>query len=688
MNLMNMLSEDRHDRGPTEMLFYDEISDRRPMTSQDNHVYYLPTVFSAVQRDISEAIIHTLRNSLEKEIINRRQRGSINSILQSSESSNEHSQKLERARLMDLLDDQLRAVCKHPLLLVDHIVPKRLLLSELPYRLLHLSGKMELFSQLVDLISEAYEEDSRICADFNLLVVAESVREVEWIEGTVINKKVCYKNLSSRKLHDDGETSPKQNATTHPDDEVALELGERRQRSRVKPSNPIPKFVVHLVSLRQLYLNFAFSSSFNAIFSFDPSLDLSSSSIEIVRSSFGPVTRFGSASLAPVIFPTPLFSLEHLTIKHLEDSGAQSSLESASSKTSLIEAFLLNRDKMLSSEFRSYPFNEDLFLLRQWLFSWDNLPFPDKITQLSQFSDQITMKSSDEALLDSLDSEHFAKLGKIFKQGTNGWDNGSQLHIPSTDSVDYNTVKRLVAELLHSRVEQIETIVHEGKTSVLHPLREKESRRQLDLDEHENQIGDNYRKLRKLNDVAATSERKLARYENDATIELQAQHVLEEVIAHIREMTNSKSNEELADLAAEQEKVLAALSEEETKLQNDLEAAVTESESLRNQYQNMSGEALNSTAKATDKQAQAAELEKRIKNPGMHLLPSLSRKDELAMYENKLAHQLKESRFVETFMDRELEKLVKERRQALEHNTSGSSSRPGARISRDSTPFV
>lgn len=687
MNLMNMLSEDRQDTGPPEILFYDEISDRRPTTSQDNHVYYLPTVFSAVQRDISEAIIHTLRNSIEKEIINRRQRGSINSILQSSESSSEHTQKLERARLVDLLDDQLRAVCKHPLLLVDHIVPKRLLLSELPYRLLHLSGKIELFSRLVDLISEAYEEDTRICADFNLLVVAESVREVEWIEGTVINKKVCYKNLSSRKLHDDGETSPKQSAATQPADDIALELGDRRLRSRVKPTIAKPKFVVHLVSLRQLYLNFAFSSTFNAIFSFDPSLDLSSSSIEIVRSSFGPVTRFGSASLAPVIFPTPLFSLEHLTIKHVEDSGSPSS-DSASSKASLIDAYLLNRHKMLSSEFQNYPLGEDLHLLRQWLFSWDNLPFPDKITQLAEFSEQITMKSSDEALLDSLHTEHFAQLGKIFKQSTNGWDNGSQLHIPSTESVDYNTVKRLVAEFLHSRVEQIETIVHEGRTSVLPLLREKESRRQLDLDEHENQIGENYRKLRKLNDVAASSERKLARYENDSSVEFQAEHELEEVISHIRDMANTKSDDELADLTAEQEKVIAALSEEETKLQSDLETAITESESLRNQYQNMSGEALNSTAKATDKQAQAAELEKRIKKPGMHLLPSLSRKDELAMYENKLAHKIKESQFVEIFMDRELEKLVKERRQALEHNTSGSSSRPGTRISRDSTPFV
>jgi hypothetical protein len=131
----------------------------------EQRIYYLPTILTRIQKELLEVMIQIFSTDLLNEIHSKNQRGSINSLL-----DNASSPILNSYDKLNLLFDQLMIIDKHPSLLVDHFIPKKLLLLETNEKLSTLSGKFLLFNKLVD----TFIEEAKV--PFHLLVVAPSIK--------------------------------------------------------------------------------------------------------------------------------------------------------------------------------------------------------------------------------------------------------------------------------------------------------------------------------------------------------------------------------------------------------------------------------------------------------------------------------------------------------------------------------
>ncbi|GEQ69420.1 hypothetical protein JCM33374_g3092 [Metschnikowia sp. JCM 33374] len=219
MNLMDLLSSDSN-TVPPEQDFnnLNNLSNYNEYTSfyggdlqnipedvdpakNPSTVYYLPTEMCSLQKDMSEAVIQMFTSTLSAELFPRRERSNINSLLSGPDDAVNGSHDTgpqSRAKIVSLIYNQLLTISMHPSLVVDHFISKGLLLSSTKARIRSFSGKLALFDKIIDLVSEKYEMETP-SEDYNLMVIAKSIKELELIEGLVVGKKLRYQNVSSGK---------------------------------------------------------------------------------------------------------------------------------------------------------------------------------------------------------------------------------------------------------------------------------------------------------------------------------------------------------------------------------------------------------------------------------------------------------------------------------------------------------
>lgn len=637
-------------------------------------IFRLPTIMTKLQREMSEAVLQIFREALEDEIALRRQRASINSLLENSDAGDT---AVVRAKLVHLIFEQLKTITMHPALVVDHFIPKKILLLEIKERLLSMSGKLELFNRIVDLIAETYETPQQ--DSFNLLVVAESIKELEWVEGVVIGKKVKYHNLSTRKLFDDEVKFVKEESVD--DENIEYRRKRRHLMSRMVPKSS-SDFTLHLVTSRQLYLS-PLNTQFDMVFSFDANLDVESPSIELMRSNNRAIT-LQFASKTPVIIPTPIYSIEHLVValpKPLSPS------EEVTWKLQVINAYAFNRHRLFgedNGEFFVDNYGRNLSLIRQWLLHWSKVRLPNF---LQQYTDELFLHWTDEKLQARLGEDFLAPLAQIFSDDAK-WDNASQARIPSEDVTDYDTFKKHLANFLNDRTDQVETLVKQGLISIIPQFRIAETARQQEIDHDEDVVGEQYRKLRKLNEDANAVDRKFSRAEADHSKAEGLQEETQNMLNHLTEILKTKTHEELQYLINEQTLVLGLLEDEKVKLDGELAKITEESEVVRGEYQTKSTEAVTASGLLSAAKEKETELQAHLSGPGMQVLPSLARRDEKATFDVKLMKLNRENEFFLHLFSSRLDRLVRERTNILESTSTGSSSRPSNRISRASTPFT
>lgn len=669
-----------------------------------NNVHYLPTVLTKLQEDMCEAVVQICSPLLQKEIVTRTQRASINSLLDADEPvfNGQSAPELAAGEVGTLLFDQLKRISRHPSLVVDHFIPKKLLLLEPKSRLLPMSGKLIFFNKLVDLISEKYEsgDENADLADYNLLAVAESVKELEWMEGLIIGKKLHYLHLSARKLYEEEDKQARFVKEESVDEEVQSHEFKKRRRhylARIsKRKRPAPLFTVHLITSRQLYLGYSSNTPIDLIVSFDSEIDVSSGSIELLRSN----NKVSNRSLneisvkTPVIVPVSLFSIEHimsLLPRPALEFGHELSVTEKLWKLLVASAFIVNRFQIFKQDSKNFYLNaygQDFSLLLSWLFNWDKQTLSPEVKTLLKYTLDVSLNYSDVKLESRLKENYLKSLGKLFADTANGWDNSSQAIFNDLAQLTYEICKKRLAEFLNGRIEQTRTLIHEGTASILPKFRECEAERQEEIDKDEDLVGIEYRKLRKLNEDANIVDRKFNRSENEHA-RVQAQETeTREMLVHLEDYMENKTDEELQTLIDEQTKLLDQLIEEKSKLDEDYEKIVAETESLRTEYQTKSADAVQATNKLSSAKALQTLLESKLSRPGMSTLPTLARQDEYQTYETKLKRLLQENAFIKLLFLQKLDQLVKERSAIVDSTSSGSTSRPSNRISRASTPFT
>lgn len=615
-----------------------------------NEVIFLPTTLTELQESLIELVLHLFSSELLNEVRAKKLKTSIDNLLESSNVINDSNNNINNSSKEDKISlcfEQLAIIENHPSLIIDHFIPKKILLLETIERQLNMSGKVQLFNRIVDTLIKEHKPDG-----YRIIVVSNNVKELELLEGVILGKTLYYTNSSSAKLYDDKKPIP-----------------------NLKDSSSY-KLFINLISSQQLYNNYVATTnssndnyndkddSYDFILSFDSKLDTSVPSIEMLRSK--------SDKPCPVLIPVPVFSLQQIISQYFPEPPVLNFTDLHGNngsplhkwKVKCINTLAVNLFNLreLSADFfvENYGTNMSKFveLLK------DN---PKKLSEsLEKYNDELALLFSDEKLIKKLNS--FYSLG-----GNGGFD--------QIDVADYHIFKSRLAESLHAKLSDLEKKSLDMEKGI-HEKRKHETSRQGHYDDDEDLIAQNYRKLQKLNEDANFSERKLGRIDNDLT---KKQEKCTEIDNQLEKLQEIKDREVTEEELIAQTKALNDLKEELDKMQQEYDKIHEESETTREKYQTSSNQALQLSQRLGNLKQQNEKLEQKISGPGLSQLPELINKDTLIGYETKLNRLKMENRFIQLFFQARIDKLYQERQQLVDN--SGSSSRPSNRISRASTPM-
>lgn len=695
MNLMDMLSAEQSLNPDTiTEPFYDTLRQPEMPEKTENTVYYLPCEMTTLQKDMSEAVVQIFAGLLESQIVKRKQRTSINTLLESS-SLLEYSESLIVESLL-IMYDQLVTISMHPSLLVDHFISKGLLLLSPKDRLLDLSGKMRLFNELVDLLTEKQEAGAFLW-DYNLFVVARSVKELELIEGLILGKKLEYYNLSSGKLYEENFSLSKFKKESSVDDlpnpEMWRKQRHHRRRGHGPKLKPKHKLILHLISSSQLYGSYHFDGLLDLVFSFDVELKLSSASLDLLRRSNRASLKFAlhALSLAPVFIPIQIFSIEHIgRVLAPPDRSFSNTREEDDWRLKVLKTFIINRSHLF------VPLKDEKCLvnhaqffqeLGDWLLKWDAIVPPLCLTTLEKYSEQISLDTEDAKMISSTKENHLMALSTTFMPLSKEIKCDFAANSGYKEEICYSTLKRELAFYLNKRAEQVEALIADGLNKVLPDLRQSETSRQAQMDSFEDQVNNSYRKLRKLNELLPSVDKKFNRVETEHQ-NMQAQNTeTKNLLVHIKDVTSTKTEDEIAALAEAHCNLLKELQKEKERLEEDYKVLTDESERAREVYQLLSMEAVKLSSSLNSALEKQKKLGEKLDGPGMRQLPNLVKKDELDMYEDKLRRIRAESNLMNLLLNSRFDRCVKERASSMEL-ANLSNSRLINRGSRSSTPFM
>lgn len=689
MNLMDMLSADLAlNSVAAEEPFYETLASFELNQQPENTIHYLPCVMSTLQKDMAEAIVQIFSSLLESEIVMRKQRTSINTLLESTSLLKDNEQLILDS--LSLMYNLLLTISMHPSLLVDHFISKGLLLLSPKDRLLDLSGKMRLFNELIDSLTEK-QESCALKSVYNMLVVARSVKELELIEGLIVGKKLVYYNASSGKLYDE-EPSSTRIKSDYSGDSPGIDSWRRpRHHNRLVAEETSPsKLVLHLITSNQLYNTYPSSTPLDLIFSFDAGLDLKSPGLDLRRrnnkASFGLIPQRQS----PLLIPIQIFSIEHIGhILTQPNHSFSTPKDEEAWRLKVLKTYIVNRSHLFMPRKQDEVIANYSKIFRDvgnWILNWEKVRLPAILNLLEEYSTLLTIDPEDSAVISSVKENHLSSLGSTFMPISG---EASSCFISSDsvpkEPVDYQSLKLELAQFLNKRADEVETLIEDGLGSVLPNLRMVEASRQLEIDSLEDQVGIHYRKLRKLNESLLSVDKKFNRVESENQ-NLQTQHnEVEKLMAHLEDITKNKSDEEIDSLMNEQSAIVKDLENEKDRLDEEYKSLAEGSEKAREVYQSQSTKAVKATGKLNSVLLKQKLLEEKLNGPGMRLIPSLTRKDELAMYDRKIRRIENENKFLNLLFSMRFDRLVRERTSSMEHAAS-LSGRLNNR-SRASTPF-
>lgn len=709
---------------------FDVTNNNQPIDQPENGVYFFPTVLTPLQKDIIEMFIKVFGPEFVKEISLKRLRTRIHSLLgeetehtmngngETMKGSNGTSETLGSAgsnemrateapelsfnSKVDFLLDQIQVATNHPSLLVDHFLPKKLLLLEVNERLISMSGKFQLFNRMIDSLIENFFHSVKFkeMPVYNMLVVADSVKELELIEGLIIGKELYYKNVSVLKLYDDNRGIPPNfNQPSKRQQQMKMEQQKREKQQQQasqnleKPSDSEneykrrktkslaeesekykPVVCLHLITSLQLYNNYTSildpSLQFKLIVSFDMNLDSLCPSIELIRNQSQGITESDSAKI-PIIIPVPLFSINH--IQCLIPKPSTNSLnrnDTVNWKCQVLNTLIVNRFNLYDEDpqFFINTYGSRMEHVYDWLLSWDSVKFPiDESQFMGKYNDKLITHFNDDRLMKKLEKTYLIDINDTKFEG--------DFTLPV---FNYQTVQAKISDLLFKRLKQIEASITKLKQK-LPQIKVAETLRQLSYDRDEELIADNYRKLKRLNEDANFIDRKHIKVDHDITKLADEKRDLEDKVA---QLTRLQSHEHVDAKLKEQEDLISQMTKDQANLDQEYEKLTAESETVRSQYQDSSNEALQLSVQIKKLQDKNSMIEDKSMRPGMRTLPLLIKKDDLHNQEQLLAKLTAENDFLTSYFDDKLDKLINERRAVMDH-----SGRSNNRVSRASTPF-
>lgn len=297
------------------------------MVTPPSPEYYLPVPLSPIQRDINELILRLHSRRLQ-------------TLFEKEPAKYEG---LSNTDLLLLFYTNTLLALNNPYLLVGHYIPRNMLLMNTKASLANISGKFWMLNRLIRL----YEaQNGPTTPKTDVLVLANSSKELDFIESMIVGRLVNYKRYSGSKIfepksenevmpfdlsvYNQGSTSQSasliaavstKRSLNAKDDPYLITRLRRKHRKNMAKMEDSTCLTVHLVSVDQLKFQFFASGkltnrvNFRYILSFNSLLNLDNHYLKVLRSGYVKNGHFEAfARPTPILFFLARGSIEHVTL--------------------------------------------------------------------------------------------------------------------------------------------------------------------------------------------------------------------------------------------------------------------------------------------------------------------------------------------------------------------------------------
>lgn len=614
-------------------------------------VYYLPVGLSPVQRDLHEILIKLHKGSIISELTDK------DDALGSSYTKNSPTDYdsfypiLTDDDMQNLLYRNMTLISNHPYLLVEHYMPKKLLLMESHERLFLASDKFNKFDRLLNVIQDL---------SLNIVIVGHNIKELDLIEAFILGRSLNYKRYSGTSLYEEQkESKSEQNGhklgngntdkkSTKDDDYIP-----RSQRNPKAQKPPFP-LTLHLITHQQLKSTYFEGVTLDFILSFDPSVDENDSHINYLRTTSN--VAYSSELPIPLIKIVVSESQHHGFLK-LKDTTDD--LDALRKKT--LYSAVANRGSD-----HSHDFDEAFGISYQNIKAFFQDPFGKKwpVADLPDFK-----VHSNEEVIQSVEQDYSTDFRETL---TNKRIKTDIIVVPQ--QLDIKEYHRLLAKMTIARMASVEKTININKEKIK-PLRLKSTIRHNEIDNVKLKVAELFKESKKLNEEAGVAEKRYERLELEYEKFEQSEKTLIEKKTNLTKIKNGETvlkDEELDGELKELEEFLA-------KLKTENEELSEKSGTLRAEYQLSTSEAAEKSTSAKALDTRNKELQAKIDGQGKKLR-QLKNEDIKISTDEEIGKLRANLKFLE-FYNNKLTETVKEKVSTLNVGRNG-------RVYRSTTPYV
>ncbi|CUS23727.1 LAQU0S11e02894g1_1 [Lachancea quebecensis] len=572
--------------------------------------YYLPIGLTNLQKDLIEILIsiHT------KSLLQYCKSNALSSFPEFKSDTELVLPALSAAQLTGMLVANIRAAANHPCLLVEHYMPRQLLLMEPGERLIRASDK---FRKMAMLLNSIFTRDrKRYPQPIHITILSHSVKELDLIEGYLLGKPIKLKRISGtslfneKHLYGDADTSSSTPVPppTHAKDDY--EYGEKKFKNRPNDNSDwlFLATTTHLSRASDLLDDY----NIDIVIGFDPLIDENLESFVKMRK---------SGKHVPLIKLLVKDSPDHYVLTHSQAKGYGGDLF----LDSLLH-FVRNRHEIVEQDQTG------------WIGD-----FVDEILsgnpQASLKLPPCDLASNDEkrTLLDDL----------VNYKGYMELSGGAFDLKPVNQDLDLKLYQNKIMDLIVRRLIECEQEYAVRQKQLL-GKRLRETMRQNELDQIKVESGQMYKKLKEGEGSYNDSTKRLSKAQNDVTKLTEQQEQIEQRKAELRTVAEDGNVSE--QLALKQEQLMNLRAQLNTLTQeNSRQAAINDE--LRLQYQAKSSEAANESLVLKAIQKTRDELKTRLEGPTVSINSSGALEQESRLRE-ELVRVVQQSHFLQGYIKR------------------------------------
>jgi hypothetical protein len=458
------------------------------------------------------------------------------------------------AESLNTLYVNAQLVATHPFLLVDHYLPKNLLLKEMPFRLQESSGKFKVLSDILELIKKS---------KFTVALVSRPGKSLDLIEAFLLGKLVNYKRHSGSNLRDPGEIDPQYST-------------------------------IHLIPSSELDSTYLGDESFDLIIAFDQTFSLSDTHITSIRT-------HNRLTPVPIIRLIPYNSVEHVCLK--VDEGPSGDVDGVFLRRVLAAVVVLRGKVGVIPGDLKPIYSHGLRQLSPWFAHLDS-PWP--LVDLPDIA-EYTASDVEKSLLIEVNRNRDRTLSTDKPSSSSDYYLAKRLKRDSEviaeaaeDSFGLELRDRHRTVLTHAIVQQLEELLKENSNQAdeIESFREVASSRQAQLEAVLETMAYKVRHIGELENKLRVAERRVERCVADTEKANEKAQVLAAELAEVKQAFQD-GPPELSTLDSLRQRA-SELEAELKKGQEKIESKDAENEYMRAEYQKASSAAVELNSKVTN----------------------------------------------------------------------------------------